>query len=833
MSIGAGEASSRRGRRRVCESFCGRPCYGSPRRSRNFSSRSRRSAVGAHTGRPHSDPAHSLLDWRLRNLAHLLAPIIVAAVCLIGFPFVTVPLAVIVLIAFLVRTPAPTRTDRPDRRGSLRRGLGRETAPRRGSRRHQSIYRDGFDQARLVSARARALSFSTASTGSARHIATRGGLGRIGTIHFAHWVFLDERRRGFFCSNYDGGHEAYMDDFINKAGFGLNLSFSSYIAYPRTDWLIAKGAWRGAGLQAVPATSPNSDRRMVQGLSRSHRARPRAQHPYSQRVREGDDERRRRSGAGWRKSDSMTRLDVDRTDIQAIARTAFGSLNGASLPPVASRRCARRAALARRRSPRRVADLSSTGCERRSPKRRKSRSPPRDLTALGVDERSFRFRAGVRRGHGRRARTARNASATSAPTRRRSGQWGVGDREPHILLMLFAGPERIAAFEPRRGPPSAAVSRSSTIAANVRHGRCRAVRFRRRRFTAELRLGSVRTPGTKADRASPISSRSASCCSATTMNTAFRRSRRARGQRERTPGCCCRPPARRGAAISDRNGSYLVFRQLSQDVLGFWRWVAKEAAPVGADAQSLAQVDGRPAPEREPLPISRPACPAGGRSDPIAASTASCSTPTRTASRARSAPTSGGPIRAPATRPRARRPDRQSARALGLTTRRQRKPTSSTLPWEKNTTVWPYLRHEDDAIASARFHRILRRGREYGTKVDPAAALDPSTPDPGAGLQFLCLNANIARQFEFVQGAWLANAKFAGLTGEQDPLVGNREPFPVPPVSAAPQRTDSFTRPGAEPDRRRATGVPQFVTVRGGAYFFLPGLAALKWIASL
>ncbi len=84
-----------------------------------------------------------------------------------------------------------------------------------------------------------------------------------------------------------------------------------------------------------------------------------------------------------------------------------------------------------------------------------------------------------------------------------------------------------------------------------------------------------------------------------------------------------------------------------------------------------------------------------------------------------------------------------------------------------------------------------------------------------------------------MQGAWLANPKFAGLTGEQDPLLGNREPFPVPPVIAAPQRTDSFTRPSAAPDRRRATGVPQFVTVKGGAYFFLPGLAALKWIASL
>jgi hypothetical protein len=78
---------------------------------------------------------------------------------------------------------------------------------------------------------------------TARHIYTRGSLARIGTIHFAHWVFPDGRRPGFFCSNYDGGHEAYMDDFINKAGFGLNLAFSSSIGYPITNWLLLRGAW--------------------------------------------------------------------------------------------------------------------------------------------------------------------------------------------------------------------------------------------------------------------------------------------------------------------------------------------------------------------------------------------------------------------------------------------------------------------------------------------------------------------------------------------------------------------------------------------------------------
>ncbi len=182
------------------------------------------------------------LDWRLRNLAHLLAPIIVAAVCLIGFPFVTVPLAVIVLIAFLVELRRreltdPIVEDPYDAAWVAKLRLGEDHDVTNQYTAMGSIKPGRF---RL----ALELVVLYAVNWAARHIATRGGLGRIGTIHFAHWVFLDERRRGFFCSNYDGGHEAYMDDFINKAGFGLNLSFSSYIAYPQTGWLIASGAWR-------------------------------------------------------------------------------------------------------------------------------------------------------------------------------------------------------------------------------------------------------------------------------------------------------------------------------------------------------------------------------------------------------------------------------------------------------------------------------------------------------------------------------------------------------------------------------------------------------------
>jgi hypothetical protein len=76
---------------------------------------------------------------------------------------------------------------------------------------------------------------------AARHIFTRGRLARVRTIHFARWVFLDGGKRAVFLSNYDGSLESYMDDFINKVGFGLNIAFSSGVGYPTTRWLFLDG----------------------------------------------------------------------------------------------------------------------------------------------------------------------------------------------------------------------------------------------------------------------------------------------------------------------------------------------------------------------------------------------------------------------------------------------------------------------------------------------------------------------------------------------------------------------------------------------------------------
>jgi deferrochelatase/peroxidase EfeB len=523
----------------------------------------------------------------------------------------------------------------------------------------------------------------------------------------------------------------------------------------------------------------------------------------------------------------MIRRDVERTDIQAIAYTAFGSLTGASylLLRVVDAPAARRGLGALK--PACVDDLNSHVSEATQ-----VAITAAGLRALGIAEPIVqRFNAEFVEGMSGSANRSRRLGDIG-PNAPANWSWGVGEREPHVLLMLFATPERIDDLEREARD---AVERNGLAAIETLHtsqmGDVEPFGFVDGVSQPTFDWDRTRTPGTKADRAYTNIIALGEILLGYSNEYGFPAESPKLAPSERNAQLL--PPGTGGVHDLGRNGSYLVLRQMAQDVLGFWRWVAKAAAHAGADPQSFAEsmvgrrMNGAPLDDFE-TGLALPGVDPGKRgvngfvfdADPDGLS---C------------------PIGAHIRRANPRTGDAPAGEegsidnllvTLGLTTRRLTKPTSSTMPWEANTTVWPYFRREDDAIASARFHRILRRGREYGKKIDLAAAPNPSTPGPQAGLQFICLNAHIARQFEFVQGAWLANSKFASLTGEQDPLLGNRTPFPVPPVSATPQRTDTFTRPGAEPACRRAVGLPQFVTVKGGAYFFLPGLAALKWIAS-
>ena len=259
-------------------------------------------------------------------------------------------------------------------------------------------------------------------------------------------------------------------------------------------------------------------------------------------------------------------------------------------------------------------------------------------------------------------------------------------------------------------------------------------------------------------------------------------------------------PSRRDLA---RNGSYLVFRQLSQDVRGFWQFVtAQDPATAGT---SLAEaMIGRRLKTGNPLITEEGTRGIAGVG-----------------------------------------PGEQDIRRNGFTFYsdkeglscpfgahiRRANPRTADIPggtqgfvsWGLRMLGFLHGGPREDLVSSSRFHRILRRGRSYGDFVDREASADSSELE--IGLHFIGLNASISRQFEFIQNAWLANPTFDGMSGETDPLLGNRLNFP------AGHGTDAFTMPQASGPCRRISGLPQFVTVRGGGYFFLPGLRALRFLA--
>ncbi|MBL9021321.1 MAG: hypothetical protein JNL21_03945 [Myxococcales bacterium] len=126
-------------------------------------------------------------------------------------------------------------------------------------------------------------------------------------------------------------------------------------------------------------------------------------------------------------------------------------------------------------------------------------------------------------------------------------------------------------------------------------------------------------------------------------------------------------------------------------------------------------------------------------------------------------------------------------------------------------------------------HRLIRRGRVYGPR------LADSRKDDGKkrGLVFITVGASIRRQFEFVQNLWVTNTTFRGLNGEDDPVVGPRCPaFFGAGKSTHAEQTSPFSLQ-AHPVQSVVPALPRFVTMRGGDYFFLPSVPALRFIAAL
>ena len=111
-------------------------------------------------------------------------------------------------------------------------------------------------------------------------------------------------------------------------------------------------------------------------------------------------------------------------------------------------------------------------------------------------------------------------------------------------------------------------------------------------------------------------------------------------------------------------------------------------------------------------------------------------------------------------------------------------------------------------------HKMIRRGGTYGPP------LPEDAPDDGVerGIAAFIGGASLVRQFEFAMNVWVNDPRFKNLDNERDPLIGTQD------------GTYDMTIP-KRPIRKKIKGLPAFTTIRGGAYFFLPGIKALRFLA--
>jgi deferrochelatase/peroxidase EfeB len=297
-----------------------------------------------------------------------------------------------------------------------------------------------------------------------------------------------------------------------------------------------------------------------------------------------------------------------------------------------------------------------------------------------------------------------------------------------------------------------------------------------------------------------------------------------------------------------RNGTYLVIRQLEQDVAEFDAYCREEAerisdrlpAPYAVDRDFIAaKLVGRwpdgsslvrnpyyPYPteqaKREERHDNRPTAmefkaPGEGAAEADAALAATGQPLGAETVRPETRPAEGTAIPTP--------PDAQAGNhALGTAQRFFGDNDFLYGTEDPQATRCPYGAHirranprdslmpgSMEQVSISNRHRIYRLGRLYAPG-----------PDGKQGLLFMCLNGDIERQFEFVQQTWLISPAFHGLVGEQDPLNSD----------GGETNATCYTIPTNDgPVRLKA--LPRFVRTLGGGYFFMPSRALLRYLGGL
>lgn len=688
----------------------------------------------------------------------------------------------------------------------------------------------------------------TAIVQLATHLYRPGWLGTLGTIHFARWVMVPGTRDLIFLSNYGGSFESYLEDFITKAHAGLTGVWSNTEGFPKTANLVQKGASDGdffkrwARRQQVPTgcwysaypdlttTNIRTNAAIRQGLGTiltdeearrwlllfGARARP------ASAMEVNEIQSLVFGGLGFLKYAMCIGFALD--DDRGRAREWLGDVcghvsfgDGRKLGDCAIILALAAPALAKLQL---AADALAT-------------FPPAFLDGMASASRSRIL----------------GDDLQNAPS---GWEWG-GSQAPvdGVLLLYGKDPEALAKTR-REMEDSLRIRRHRTVmevpfvdlpAKTATDEEIRLAKLEPFGFVDGVSQPAIRGTYKALRGADPIH-----IVEAGEFILGYPDNR---GNLPAGPSLAAlhdpgnalpiAASSQHGFArpiVNDdrdlgRNGSFLAIRQLEQNVEEFWTFCEQSAAQlhhqfphwggvrpefVGAklvgrwpDGSSLARFPYQAGSETDQ---NRPLTRTGEGTADVQAMALPAPAPAQ-AQRVAAAPMARGKVKVNRTNAEVREiaitpdndflfgaEDPQGLRCPFGAHIRRANPRES------------FEAGSQEQLAITNRHRILRVGRRYRE----AEGRRP-------GLFFMCLNADLERQFEFIQQTWLQAPSFHGLMDERDPVVGGRHPD-------APRPDDGFSMPTREsPVRLKA--MPDFVRTIGGGYFFVPGRSVLRYLASL
>lgn len=626
-----------------------------------------------------------------------------------------------------------------------------------------------------------------------------GFLGELGTIHFARWIVLPGTDKLLFFSNFGGSWESYLEDFITKAHNGLTGVWSNTVGFPRTKNLFQDGATDGDRFKRWARRQQRPTRFWYSAYPylTTTRVRNNAAIRLGLASASTEDEAvewLNRFGSLPPRPDTVESSDVQSILFGGFKPLPFGACLAAQLPDDAAQARAWLAGTAGAISfgngplPDCVTQLALTHT---------------GLDRLGLPA-EFLHTFPVAFTHGMESQSRASILGDTGDDKPSGWAWGNDETRADVAILIYhrtndelgrvlesnrsrlarSGGSVVYEIPMRPLTPEPLTREPFGFADGISQPRIRGIS---RGQTERDELHSVE-PGEfilgyhdNRGNFSPTPTVPATADPENLLTTIGIASD------EGAP----RPGASRANSARDlgRNGSFLVIRQLQQDVDGFNAFLEQAAAHLKASGHP-----GVPAALDEEQMAEWLAAKMVGR---WRDGTSLIRFPNR--------PGTGwdGKKKAPPDNAfRFGDEDPLGHRVpLGAHIRRGN-PRRSLAP------------DSPEQISISNRHRILRVGRPYGPD---EKQLSKQTP---VGLLFMCLNADIERQFEFVQQTWLMARHFHGLDGEVDSIVGR---------GGKGGRLTIPTSSGPVP----VSGMQDFVTVRGGGYFFLPSRRAIRYLSRM